>query len=174
MRTIDSYPQGKGEGMGVLRFLWKPGNIERLREGLEYVVTPTLEGWEKIHKTPNLLCSRLYYGTGADLLSLIAQATAKKYAAIEEELYFATSGRCDWAYIVDLDRNAFDVFGHEEKKREAPITTRFSDLGGDGDHVTVPALLQSFPFSRLPATEKEFKRALEARMKRGWGYRGYY
>jgi hypothetical protein len=181
MRTTKSYPLGKGEGMGVLRFLWKPGNIERLREGLQYVVTPTLEGWAEIHKTPGLLLLRTsrgcsFYSTGAeDLLNIIAQATAKKYAAIEDELNFATSGRCDWAYIVDLDRNMFDVFGNEEKKREAPITTRFSDLGGDGDHVTVPALLQSFPFSRLPATEKEFKEVLDARidMKMDWEYRDY-
>ncbi|KAN0084948.1 hypothetical protein V8E54_001415 [Elaphomyces granulatus] len=148
-RTTDSYPQGDGEGMGVLRFLWKPGNIERLREGFQYVVTPTEEGWEQIRKTPGLHIPFISQTTGADLLNNIAQATAENYKTIKPKLYFATSGWCDWAYIVDLDRNTFDVFGWEEKKREAPITTRFSDLGGDGDHVTVPALLQSFPFSRL-------------------------
>jgi hypothetical protein len=33
------YPQGNGGGMGVLGFLWEPGNIERLREGLQHVAT---------------------------------------------------------------------------------------------------------------------------------------
>ena len=47
-RTTRSYPQGDGEGMGVLRFLWKPGNIERLREGLQHVVALTEE--EKIQR----------------------------------------------------------------------------------------------------------------------------
>jgi hypothetical protein len=110
--------------------------------------------------------------TGAKLLNNIAQATAENYATIQPELYFATSGWCDWAYI---DRNTFDVFGGEDQKREAPITTpRFSDLGGDDGRVTVPVLLQSFPFSQLPATEEEFKRALEARMREDQWYRGYY
>ena len=160
-RTTNSYPQGNGEGMGLLRFLWEPGNIERLREGLQYVATPTPEIYG------------LGLATGADLLNIIAQATAKNYTTIRLDLDFATSGWCDWAYIVDLDRNTFDVFGSEEKKREAPITTRFSDLGDGDDHVTVPALLQSFPFSRLPATEKEFRRALEARMRTDLWYREY-
>ncbi|KAN0085241.1 hypothetical protein V8E54_001708 [Elaphomyces granulatus] len=147
-RITSSCPQGDGEfeGMGVLRFLWKPGNIERLREGFQFPAS-------------------------ADLLNNIAQATAENYVTIKLELSFATFGWCDWAYIVDLDRNTFDVFGGEEEKREAPITTRFSDLGGDGDR-TVPALLQSFPFSRLPATEKEFERALETRMREDRCYWG--
>ncbi|KAN0071461.1 hypothetical protein V8E54_010057 [Elaphomyces granulatus] len=165
MRTACSYPQGDGEGMGVLRFLWKPGNIERLREGLQYVATPTPEIYG------------LGIATGADLLNIIAQATAKNYTTIRLDLDFATSGWCDWAYIVDLDRNTFDVFGDDEPKREAP-TTRFSDLGGDGDKVTVPALLQSFSFSQLPATEEEFIRGLEAgRVKEmyyaGWEHAGW-
>jgi hypothetical protein len=50
-RTIRSCQERDGDGMRALRFLWKPGNIERLREGLEYVVTPTPEGWEQIRKT---------------------------------------------------------------------------------------------------------------------------
>jgi hypothetical protein len=81
------------------------------------------------------------------------------------ELDFSPSGRCSWAYTVDLDRNTFDVlFGREERKREAP-TTRVSDVGRDKDYITVPALLRSFSFSQLLATEKEFRRALEAGMK---------
>ncbi|KAN0071477.1 hypothetical protein V8E54_010073, partial [Elaphomyces granulatus] len=149
MRTARSYPQGDGEGIGVLRFLWEPGNIERLREGLQYVATPTPEHYG------------LGIATGEGLLNTIAlQATAKNYTTIRGDLDFATSGWCDWAYIVDLDRNTFDVFGDDEPKREAP-TTRFSDLGGDEDKITIPALLQSFPFSQLPATEKEFIRGLE-------------
>ncbi|KAN0071474.1 hypothetical protein V8E54_010070 [Elaphomyces granulatus] len=168
-KTTRGYPQETGEGMEVLRFLWQPGNIERLREGFQYVVTPTPEGWEQIRETPGLRKS-----TDAKRLNNIAQATADNYAIIRLELDSATSGWCDWAYIVDLDRNTFDVFGCEEKKREAPIPTRFSDLGGNGDHVTIPALLQSFPFSQLPATEEEFNRALEAWMKEGSDYRGYY
>jgi len=151
--------------MGVLGFLWKPGNIERLREGLQYVAAPTPENYG------------LGIATGADLLNVIAQATAENYPTIRLDLDFATSRWCNWAYIVDLDRNMFDVFAGKEEKREAPITTRFSDLGGDGDKVTVPALLQSFSLSQLPATEKEFIRGLEAgRVKEmyyaGWDHAG--
>src|SRR5882762_7397916 len=95
MRTTTSYPQG--EGMGLLRFLWKPGNIERLREGFQYAVTPTKEGWEQIRKTPGLHLPYKSSSTGAELLNNIAQATAENYTTIELKLDFATSGWCDWA-----------------------------------------------------------------------------
>jgi hypothetical protein len=109
------YPQGTDDGMRVLRFLWEPGNIERLREGLQYVATLTPEGWEQIHE----MQLSLYWDTGASILNMIAQATAENYVPIWLSLDFAISRWCDWTYVVDLDQNTFEVFGGQEHKQKA-------------------------------------------------------
>jgi hypothetical protein len=94
------------------------------------------------------------------ILEVIARATAEKLVPIWLDVETLTW--CERAYVVDLDQNTFEVFNGSETKQEAS-TTRFSDVGGD--HDTVPALLKSFSFSQLPATEKEFMRALKAARK---------
>ena len=90
------------EGIGVLKFLWGPGNIERLRKGLQHVVTLTREGLKE---------ERTYlYGDNLDLLETVAQATAEKPVPIWPDVDFATSSWCDWAYLVNLDQNTFEVY----------------------------------------------------------------
>lgn len=148
-----SAPRGHpgGDGIEILRFL---GNIERLREGLQHVATLTLEGLEQFQETPALLTPSLSRrSSGADILKIIAQATAEKRAPISLGL-FAINGWCDWVYIVDLDQNTFEVSGDLHKS-----STRFIDVGGD--HVNIPAPIKSFSFSQLPATEMRFLYTLE-------------
>ena len=91
-------PQDNDGGMGVLRFLWEPGNIERLRKGLQHVATLTPEG-EQEQRT------NLIYSDGVGPLKAIAQATAEKHVPIVPDVYFATGCWCDWAYLVNLDQN---------------------------------------------------------------------
>jgi hypothetical protein len=177
--------------MEILKFLWEPGNIERLREGFQYVATLTKEGWDQLADTisydrygvdrrffgeidgENLwrnwgvhyFWPSLSTGTDAVILNIIAQAAAEKYVPILSWLDAVIANqnyKCEWAYVVDLDQNTFEVFGGSETKQEAS-TTRFNDVGGDD--AAVPALLKSFSFSQLPATEKEFVRTLKAAMK---------
>jgi hypothetical protein len=144
------YDFSDDQGMEILKFLREPGNIKRLREGLQHVATLTEEGrWQLWHYLyPNDTC----------ILEVIARATAEKHVPI----WLDVATWCERAYVVDLDQNTFEVFKGSETKQEAP-TTRFNDVGGD--HDTVPALLKSFSFSQLPATEKEFMRALKAAIK---------
>ncbi|KAN0070633.1 hypothetical protein V8E54_011502 [Elaphomyces granulatus] len=186
------YPQDDGEGMEILKFLWGPGNIERLREGLRHVDALTEESREELlngilhglesgePRDPEIdqpyykprqyaaekmlsLWPSLSRNAGAGILEIIAQATAEKHVPVLLGLGFANDTySCKWAYVVDLDQNSFEVFENSETKQEAS-TTRFSDVGGDDD--TVPGLIKSFSFSQLPATEKEFMRALKAAMK---------
>ena len=41
----------QGHGMEILKFLWEPGNIERLREGLQHVATLTKVGRKQLLDT---------------------------------------------------------------------------------------------------------------------------
>jgi hypothetical protein len=157
-------PQDNDGGMGVLRFLWEPGNIERLRKGLQHVATLTLQGVEE---------QRTYHHS--DLLETIAQATAEKQVPIFPDVYFATGCWCDWAYLVNLDQNTFEVYvlGGEGYVLEdsfrtrvpADSSTQLSRFAGVDDHVDDrggPSLLKRFSFSQLPATKEEFIGALVA------------
>ena len=94
-------PHDDDGGIGVLKFLWQPGNIERLRKGLQHVATLTPEGRKEV---------RAFSGGGMDLLETIAQATAEKPVPIWLNVDFAISVWCDWAYLVNLDQNTFEVY----------------------------------------------------------------
>ncbi len=69
---------------------------------------------------------------------------------------------CEWAYVVDLDGEAFEVFAGAEWK-DKTSSKRFNEIGERRD--TVPDLVKSFSFTELPTTEAEFigilNRALE-------------
>jgi hypothetical protein len=171
----DGYPEG--QGMTILKFLWESKNIELLKEGLQYITTLTEEGLEELknsvrqeseklsrfgsffhEKIKSLWPSSLSRDTGAKILEIITQATAEKRVLISLDFEFVSDSLCQWAYVVDLDQNTFEVFGDCESKQIAP-TTRFNSVGGSQD--TVPALIKSFSFSQLPTTEDGFMDALE-------------
>ena len=144
------------EGIGVLKFLWGPGNIERLRKGLQHVVTLTREGLKE---------ERTYlYGDNLDLLETVAQATAEKPVPIWPDVDFATSSWCDWAYLVNLDQNTFEVYvngGHGNLPDDSSTRlSRFVGIERAG-----PSLLKGFSFSQLPATKEKFIGALVAVIK---------
>jgi hypothetical protein len=186
----EGFPQEDGQGMEILEFLWRSRNIERLREGLQHIVTLTEEGRQQVfdtitHNYPEVdrrdgynLAKKIFSfwpslsrDTGAGILKIIARAKAGNHVPVMLDLEFANESHfCKWAYVVDLDQNTFEVFKGSEAKQQAP-TTRFSDIGESDD--TVPALLKSFPFSQLPATGKEFMRALKAVMKEKGVYKAF-
>ncbi|KAL2257914.1 hypothetical protein VTK26DRAFT_8978 [Humicola hyalothermophila] len=51
---------------------------------------------------------------------------------------------CEWVYVVDLDKEVFEVYGGGEKKHEGH---RFVDVGPED--APVPAFIRSFAFSEL-------------------------
>ena len=156
-------PQENNGGFGVLRFLWEPGNIERLRTGFEHVATLTREGREL--ETP-------FQGSGVDLLKTIA--TAEKCVPIWPDIDFATDCWCDWAYLVDLDQNTFEVYVLGGRGwSEYSDCTYLSKLA-EVDDCRGPCLLKRFSFSQLPATTGEFIDSLAAVIKeRGVFVSGY-
>lgn len=178
------YPEGYGQE--ILRFLLEPGNIELLKEGLRYITTLTDVGIEEIYDTvrqevesgpyaENMsvhhiatvvdqeVASRwpsLSYDAGAKILEIVTQGTAEKRVFIVQKL--GITDDYEWAYVVDLDQNTFEVFGGVESKEKAP-TTRFNNVGGSED--PVPALIKTFSFSQLPTTEGEFMDAVRKGIK---------
>ncbi|PGH13903.1 hypothetical protein AJ80_06172 [Polytolypa hystricis UAMH7299] len=169
----DGYPDG--QGATIFKFLVKPENIARLKEGLQFVYIPTNEELKEINEKVKKLDSEesekgiptsgsksalnqiypsLSRDAGGDILEIIAQGSEEKRIPTQLYMEFANDGLfCEWAYVVDLDDEVFEVYGGAEEKSKS-ASKRFHDVGDENE--TVPAFLKSFAFKELPATEKEF------------------
>ncbi|PGH06934.1 hypothetical protein AJ79_06407 [Helicocarpus griseus UAMH5409] len=182
---FDGYPEG--QGLTILKFLVVPGNITRLTNGLENITLPSKEEIEEIYEKVNKLereeelakekagdfsfysinkMKTLYPSlsreTGGDILEVIASSTPEKKVPLSLFLEFANDGLfCEWAYVVDLDNEVFEIFGGAQKKADA-TNKRFNDVGKEND--SVPAFVKSFSFNDLPAGEVEFMAALKEKL----------
>ena len=87
----------------------------------------------------------LHGETGAGILEVIVQAFPEKKVPIKIELSFANYWlSCEYAYVVNLDTKALEVFSGAEGKTPGH---RFGDVGKADD--TVPSFISSFKFSEL-------------------------
>jgi hypothetical protein len=124
-------------------------NIERLKAGLQYI---NILGPVELKPAQQ---TSLSDELGAQILEIVAGATAEKRVRIVLNLEFANDSSCEWAYMINLGEGKFEVYtGAKSKNRAA--SRQFNDIGGE--HDTVPALVSSFSFTRLPKTEEEFVR----------------
>ena len=174
---FDGYPSGAG--LALLRFLLSASNIQRLTHGLQHIYTPTEEEEEQLHKTLDqeqrahlsgaagasygaagdlkmkLSCPSMSRMTSAEILEVVAGATAEAPVPISMELEFIYDGLfCEWAYVVDLDAGVLEVFCGLEEEHEGS-SPRFKDVDG-AEAGWVPALVKRFAFAELPATDDEF------------------
>jgi hypothetical protein len=180
----DGYPEG--QGLKILEFISTPGNIQRLKDGLEFIdyidkeeltaIYDQAAAMEMEDDENDVSFSRTYVSpmerhwpplsrdTGGKILEAIANATAENRVQIDMYLEFANSALfCEWAYVVDLDQEVFEVYGCAHKKSNA-VNKRFNDVGDEND--TVPAFIVSFALESLPSEEgflncPEFRRTEE-------------
>lgn len=96
------------------------------------------------------VASQLYM-TGFDLLDWIMDSHA---GPLEDSYVFAADSLfCEWCYVIDLDKNTFEVYqGFNHKP--LPEGERFADLPKDDDYYPVK-LLTSYSLDSLP-TEEQF------------------
>lgn len=90
---------------------------------------------------------------GADILEAIQNSNGLD---LHRNVDFAADSLfCEWAYVIDLDANTFEVYkGFNEKP--LPASERFAGLEKDADSKYYPIkLLASWPLDSLP-TIKEF------------------
>ena len=120
----DGYPEGLG--VTLLNFL-KNVNMDSFRNAIDNVSFYTKEEIDEVNKTideirkdiPNYSWQKdfpqLSRDTGGDILNLI---TFKGVNKVNNSIDFAADSLfCEWAYVIDLDINKFEVykgFNHEE------------------------------------------------------------
>ncbi|KAF9042050.1 hypothetical protein BJ165DRAFT_1415888 [Panaeolus papilionaceus] len=168
----DGYPES--QRVDIFQFLILPRNLENLKLGLErHTYQVSKEDLEAIHAECKQLYPCLTRDAAARVLGLIARAAVSgeddeedaingntenpkpsKKIPLVLSLTFANDGLfCEWAYVIDLDKEVLEIYGGSEHKHEGH---RFKDVGSERD--SVPAPYCSFTFKEIIelGTEKEF------------------
>jgi len=172
----DGYP--RGQGVTLVKFLQDSANIQQLKRGLGHTYEASdsevyeakiqidklddlgAVAWHAFleHRDPLIargimktLKPSLHGSTGARILEVIAEAEDWVKVPIKLQLSFANDWlSCEWAYVIDLDAEVFEVFRGAEEKTPSH---RFGDVGEGGD--SVPSLISSFSFSELQEMKSE-------------------
>lgn len=96
---------------------------------------------------------------GAEILNLIYEAKGTDNLWLHDSTDFAADSLfCEWAYVIDLDKNTFEVY---EGFNTQPLEEgqRFKDLKTEGEYTPV-RMIKSYDINNLPTVD-EFIRELE-------------
>lgn len=107
----DGYPEG--QGATILEFLSSGLDRKLFESRLDDCVFITDEQieklWSKGVKQFGTMYPELSRDTGAEILSLIQKSTAPVW--LSNGIEFAKDGLfCEWCYVIDLDKNTFEVY----------------------------------------------------------------
>jgi hypothetical protein len=140
----DGYPAG--QGVTILKFL-KNNNLKKFRNKLESVSFFTKEQEEELEGMSDKELFKKYphinRNMGAEILTEIYKGNAKKLINSEG---FAIDGLfCEWAYVVDLDKNIFEVYRGFWQKELTKKDRFYSDGYNSGGYYPVK-LLKTYHF----------------------------
>jgi hypothetical protein len=177
----DGYPSGQGE---TIREFLKTADIAKFREKLKDVrwinkakrneinewfkSIGCADGWmnmeqaELYHKAYPLLTR----DNGAKVLEMIYAMPEGEIAWIENNRAFVADGLfCEWAYVVDLDKEVLEVY---EGFNKTPLEKgqRFrqyqpKDYDSIGEKYFPARCIKKFKFSELPDNEEDFCNLIE-------------
>jgi len=161
----DGYPSG--QGIGILSFLRDKMDREQFEEKLKLVRYATDEEAKKLYNDNSKDFENLYPALCRDMGSEIFNFIANT----EEEIltsncidFAGDSLFCEFAYVVDLDNDTFEVF---EGFNKTPLNEdeRFFSFKGKGNinsesEYEPVSLYQKFDLNNLP-TDEEFLNLLE-------------
>lgn len=151
----DGYPSY--QGVRALDFLHN-ADLEQFKEAVrktrwltaEEVETLNKNGWRKTH-------NHLSRDHGAKILHLVAEGATE----LINDIDFAKSFSCEWAYVIDFDTNTFEVY--KGYNTEPEVGGRFGekilDYTSLGNYYP-PRRVKSYSLDSLP-TEEEFLSDLE-------------
>ena len=162
-------------GANVLNFL-KKYNLEYFKEKLDkvsfYTDEEMKENWKIFAKSKgidpeekfvayeimeeyNVLYPELNRDVGTDILQMIID-NDKILKLMDDSAFAKDSLFCEYAYVIDLDNNLFEVYKGFNK---TPLTgkDRFFYLQKEDDEYKPVKLVVSFPLDNLPTKEEFIK-----------------
>jgi len=119
----DGYPSG--QGATGLKFL-NNYNLNKFKQAVDELSFYTEEELTEINKEENPLKKYPYLSrdTGAEILQAVYDGKAKKL--INRETFAADSLFCEYAYVVDLDKNTFEIYEGFNQEQLAETERFFS------------------------------------------------
>lgn len=175
----DGYPEG--QGVTVLNFARKL-KLDKFKEALKKVRFSTeadekkkdkflksigsKDGWmtmdqaEKYHKAYPYNSRDI----GAGILDLVLNSKDEEIVLVDSTSFAADSLFCEWAYVIDLDKNQLEVYSGFNKSAVGP-EERFATLKTEaGSDYNVIRFLKKFDLNELP-TKRKFISTLKKREK---------
>lgn len=162
----DGYPSGQGlTALSFLRSMDKNIFLTKLAD-LKFLTDEQVEIINTELRTDSSLMGEggkyghLSRDRGAKILDIVYSAATGSIALVDSTSFAADSLFCEYAYVVDLDKNTFEVF---KGFNETPLAEgeRFSFIDGKADKehrtskYTPVKLLHVFSLAALP-TDEEF------------------
>ncbi|QCL83897.1 hypothetical protein CFBP5875_04595 [Agrobacterium pusense] len=179
----DGYPEGVGAG--VLRFLREQMNREKFIENLQKCVdfTPEMSSdierssvetgvpWRKSHPW-------LSRDVAEEVLLMIQSSDGG--LALKRDINFAgESLMCEYAYVIDFDKNTFEAFEgfnkvpltKDERFAGLPVSDReFDGYGGEKPYRYYQVkLVKSWPLDNLPTEDELIKAFAKSEDEEGHG-----
>lgn len=117
----------------------------------------------EIKADPSLFKEGKKYGhfsrdRGAKILRIVADA--EPGILLQDNINFAADSLfCEWAYVIDLDKNTLEVFKGFNKEPLSQVD-RFFDIQKSGEEYKPVKLAKSYPLDSLPS-EDQFMADLE-------------
>jgi len=173
----DGYPEG--QGVDILNFLIKEFNrnifIEKLNNMVSFGTEEELNNqWKECGYPGSGTIEREVFDehkmkfpensrdTGAGIFQII-QNTSKPLKLINN-IHFAADPSCAWAYVIDLDKNTFEVYiGFNTEPLS--VNDRFYSLSPYCAGYYPVRLLVSFDLSKLP-TRRHFLSSITKKCKK--------
>lgn len=169
----DGYPSG--QGVGILEFLID-GNLDALKRNALKCSFISDDEYKELTKGYTNENAGQFFNkypqfsrdTGSDILELVSQAE-DGLKLLDNYEFAADSLFCEWAYIIDFDKNTFEIY---EGFNQTPLSEsdRFFGLGGvtysGGEHYYPVKLKAMFSLSDLP-DEEEFLSECESQEGEG-------
>ena len=155
----DGYPSNAG--VGIVKFLQET-DINKFKEAVSNCTGFTDAEIDKgvtIADHPHL--SRNH---GYGILELITDANGLKLH--RDTRFVADSLFCEWAYVIDLDKNKLEVYSGYNTK-ELPKNARFKNLEHlrDGEYYPVKKVCE-FKLDELPTTKEEIELFAEEKFRK--------
>lgn len=166
----DGYPEG--QGITLLSFLKDTSKVETLKQVLPKVRFQTKKDLkEQATFLKSIGCKNGWMNTeqaeqfkehyplnhrdlGGDILeSLLKFKELPELVVVNSYQFAADSLFCEWAYVVDLDQNTFEVY---KGPNDLGISEedRFFSLYQEGDDYYPVQLVESFPLENLPLKQE--------------------
>lgn len=168
----DGYPSG--QGATVVNFLLN-SDMEKFKQTLErcrfieksprkqkeienfLAKIDASDGWmngeqaEKYHKKYPLLTR----DNGANILNMVYEDDTDKLIWLNNSEDFAADSLfCEWAYVIDFDKNTFEIY---EGFNTDPLTKedRFYNIKNEGEYSPVK-MIKSYDLKQLPQSVTQF------------------